>query len=353
MAKFFKVIVDIVLIALVAAALALFVPPLFGYATNVVDEETASNMDLGSVTYSRSKSADDLSEGDQIIQSDADSFYVYEIKSLSSKGSTAELKKVNSSGTETIKLGKTVQRYLVTIPFIGYISIALQTTEGMIVLGLAVLLLIILLIVLEVWSKKKTDAETAEEEEDDAYFAGLRQSKEEIAAEVAGEPSSREARKAEKKRRKEEKKAAKAAKAAQADEQDTAEMPEEGPGAPDALAKADEADSTAAAETAEEQAPAVPQGERPVSTDNLPDVQAALEAALSTQPVHQMTTTIPRVPEEPEEEAAQEIPSEIELAIPVRSLDSYLDEAYSRGDDPHVKKDDVTGIRLVDYSDCL
>ena len=60
---------------------------------------------------------------------------------------------------------------------------------------------------------------------------------------------------------------------------------------------------------------------------------------------------------QPETEAAdasseteKEIPSEVELAIPIRTLDELLQEAYANGEDPQVRKDPSTGITLVDYS---
>ena len=44
---------------------------------------------------------------------------------------------------------------------------------------------------------------------------------------------------------------------------------------------------------------------------------------------------------------------EIELAIPAKTLDELLQEAYANGEDPKVTKDAATGITFVDYSNCL
>ncbi len=46
-----------------------------------------------------------------------------------------------------------------------------------------------------------------------------------------------------------------------------------------------------------------------------------------------------------------EVPEEIELAMPVVTLEELLQEAYAAGDDPMIKKDAVTGVTTVDFSD--
>lgn len=91
-----------------------------------------------------------------------------------------------------------------------------------------------------------------------------------------------------------------------------------------------------------------------MSDDQLPDVSDALVAALDTtqvsraeRPYHQ-----PVKPAEPEVEVDPEM-DEIELAIPVKTLDEILEDAYAKGFDPLVTTDDVTGVKLVDFSDCL
>lgn len=51
---------------------------------------------------------------------------------------------------------------------IGYVSMALRSTEGLIIVGLAVVFVIILFILAEVW-KKDDDEEEDEENEDAAW----------------------------------------------------------------------------------------------------------------------------------------------------------------------------------------
>ena len=81
------------------------------------------------------------------------------------------------------------------------------------------------------------------------------------------------------------------------------------------------------------------------------DVQAALEAALVSQ---QMPSQNQPVEMPPEEEPSVSLkPDEIELAIPARSVEDLLQEAYAKGEDPKVEKDELTGVTFVDLSDCL
>ena len=92
--------------------------------------------------------------------------------------------------------------------------------------------------------------------------------------------------------------------------------------------------------------------EKNVGTDTIPDVQAALEAALETQQIRQPEQMVEQGYPEEEAEQTQAL-EEIELAMPVRTVEELLQEAYSDGDDPVVKEDDTTGVTFVDYSECL
>ena len=67
-------------------------------------------------------------------------------------------------GTTQQELGSTVQKVMLVVPVIGYVSMALRSTEGLIIVGLAVVFVIILFILAEVW--KKDDDEEDEENED-------------------------------------------------------------------------------------------------------------------------------------------------------------------------------------------
>lgn len=58
---------------------------------------------------------------------------------------------------------------MVTVPLIGYLMAATESTEGIIVLALAVLFLIILYVIAELWKKP----ETLDEYEDLQETAGI------------------------------------------------------------------------------------------------------------------------------------------------------------------------------------
>ena len=112
-------------------------------------------------------------------------------------------------------------------------------------------------------------------------------------------------------------------------------------------------DSEAAAEEVKEpEAPkAVPDEDDPVPTDGLPDVQAALEAALEGRQISYTNNV--KHPGVTETEMPKLKTGEIELAIPIRSAEEFMEQAAANGDQPSVREDQLTGVKFVDYSDCL
>ena len=80
----------------------------------------------------------------------------YEVKDPYSKSSEAEV----------VTLQKSVPKVAVVVPFIGYAAIALQSKEGLIVIGLGIVLLIILFILSELWRKDDDDDDDDDDEED-------------------------------------------------------------------------------------------------------------------------------------------------------------------------------------------
>ena len=88
-----------------------------------------------------------------------------------------------------------------------------------------------------------------------------------------------------------------------------------------------------------------------ISDNEIPDVSDALVAALETTQISRTERPTQSFAPVTEPVPAEE-PDEIELAIPVKTANEILDEAYAKGYDPQVITDDVTGIKLVDFSDC-
>ena len=98
------------------------------------------------------------------------------------------------------------------------------------------------------------------------------------------------------------------------------------------------------------------QNARETEADDLPEEE---ETAAEEPVVSYEEPVVSEPASAPEPEAAEPEPEhkgnteEIELAIPVRSLEEIIQQAYSAGLDPLVTKDSVTGIDFVDFSDCL
>ena len=127
MSKFLKIIVNLVVIAAIAVAAALLVPPFVGVDTVMNDNtETETNLPIGSVAYGRSTDVDDLEVGDRIIYSEGSSDYIYEITDMDASAGVYKVSDPynNNSDTQNITIQKSIPKVAVVIPFIGYGAIA-------------------------------------------------------------------------------------------------------------------------------------------------------------------------------------------------------------------------------------
>lgn len=171
MAKFLRLIVNVVLLAAILVACALLVPTFMGrygistVISDSVDKDT--NIPLGSVVYAKDINAALLKEGDIIVHNDAEGENVYKIVSAEiASGSYGLHDRYNPSAEDrTTTLRNNVQKVIVVVPFIGYTVMAMYSTEGMIIMGLAIVFLIILFILSELWKKPDED----EYEDEDGY----------------------------------------------------------------------------------------------------------------------------------------------------------------------------------------
>ena len=203
MSKFLKFIVNLVVLLVIVIALALMVPQFLGVETVMNDNtDTETNLPTGSVAYGRNVNVGELKEGDRIIYSEGAQTYVYEITEMDTSAGSYQVRDVYSaqSGDTTVKLTKNVAKVVLVVPFIGYAAIALQTTEGLIVVGLGVVFLVILFILSELWRKDKYDDEEEEEEEQGSEDSG------EEEEEILTRKERRRLKKEEKRRRKLERK---------------------------------------------------------------------------------------------------------------------------------------------------
>lgn len=353
MSKLLKVIVNTLLLLAILSAGALVIPPFAGITTLVSDGMGNTNISRGAVTYAKKTDTSSVATGEKILVDDNSGKYIYTIQSLDTAAGTASVKNVISGDTTEITVRATVSKVIVTIPVIGFLSMAAQSREGIMIIGLAILFLVILFILSEVW---KRDEEENEEEEDEE--------EEDEDDEKASEElhSRKKAALVEKKKREEqemtEQLRAADQKTAEEEKQDEFEIPdleeegteqvsfhtadlqnlvrgEETEEIPEAVEETEIVEEAAAEETAEE------------VTEETEETESAEPETV--EEIEEFEETI----EEPEEEPEPEPSEPIELAMPVYTAEELLQKAHAAGDDPKVIEDPATGITILDYSDIL
>mgnify|MGYP004465109265 CR=1 FL=1 len=398
MSKVLKTIVNVILFCAIVVAAGLLIPPFAGVTTVMVDDvDMQTNLSQGSVAYAVEKDSSELKQGDKVLVSQDGGQYVYVVDSIDGSSVVLDDQLSTDGGTTQQELGSTVQKVMLVVPVIGYVSMALRNTEGLIIVGLVVVFVIILFILAEVW--KKDDDEDEEEDEDDEEDESEEEQEEEPA--VMSRRERKKARKAEKKKQKQEEKAAVAeakARAKQerqeaklakknknADVEDTEETPEEIPAEAadltqeivlpeDLTQEAQDMGSTQEVVLpAEEHQPEEESTENEDPNKSLLEETASLFAAdiANMMSENQTEETEPEAAEqeeeneEPEEvdqtqpvvleEASEEEqePEEKKLAMPVYTKEELLAKAEADGDQPEVVEDEVSGVTLVDYSDVL
>lgn len=354
MSKLLKVIVNTLLLLAILSAGALVIPPFAGITTLVSDGMGNTNISRGAVTYAKKTDTSSVAPGDKILVDDNSGKYIYTIQSLDTAAGTASVKNVISGDTTEITVRATVSKVIVTIPVIGFLSMAAQSREGIMIIGLAVLFLVILFILSEVWKRDEEEDEEEEEEEEEDEDEDDEKASEELR-------SRKKAALEEKKKREEqemtEQLRAADQKTAEEEKQDEFEIPdleeegteqvsfhtvdlqnlvrgEETEEIPEAVEETEIVEEAAAEETAEE------------VTEETEETEETESAEPGTvEEIEEFEETI----EEPEPE-----PSEpIELAMPVYTAEELLQKAHAAGDDPKVIEDPATGITILDYSDIL
>lgn len=350
MSKLLKVIVNTLLLLAILSAGALVIPPFAGITTLVSDGMGNTNISRGAVTYAKKTDTSSVATGDKILVDDNSGKYIYTIQSLDTAAGTASVKNVISGDTTEITVRATVSKVIVTIPVIGFLSMAAQSREGIMIIGLAILFLVILFILSEVWKRDEEEDEEEEEEDEDDEKAS-----EELR-------SRKKAALVEKKKREEqemtEQLRAADQKTAEEEKQDEFEIPdleeegteqvsfntvdlqnlvrgEETEEIPETVEETEIVEEAAAEETAEE------------VTEETEETESAEPETV--EEIEEFEETI----EEPEEEPEPEPSESIELAMPVYTAEELLQKAHAAGDDPKVIEDPATGITILDYSDIL
>lgn len=350
MSKLLKVIVNTLLLLAILSAGALVIPPFAGITTLVSDGMGNTNISRGAVTYAKKTDTSSVATGDKILVDDNSGKYIYTIQSLDTAAGTASVKNVISGDTTEITVRATVSKVIVTIPVIGFLSMAAQSREGIMIIGLAILFLVILFILSEVW--KRDEEEEEDEDEDDEKASEELRSRKKAALE--------EKKKREEQEMTEQLRAADQ-KTAEEEKQDEFEIPdleeegteqvsfhtvdlqnlvrgEETEEIPEAVEETEIVEEAAAEETAEE------------VTEETEETEETESAEPETvEEIEEFEETI----EEPEEEPEPEPSEPIELAMPVYTAEELLQKAHAAGDDPKVIEDPATGITILDYSDIL
>ena len=399
MSKVLKTIVNVILFCAIVVAAGLLIPPFAGITTVMVDDvDMQTNLPQGSVAYAVEKDRSELKQGDKVLISQEGRQYVYVVDSIDGSGVVLDDQLSTDGGTTQQELGSTVQKVMLVVPVIGYVSMALRSTEGLIIVGLAVVFVIILFILAEVW--KKDDDEEEDEENEDAQEDEF----EEEEPAVMSRRQKKKARKADKKKQKQEEKAAVAEAKARAKRErqeaklakknQKAHMMDESEQEPEAIPaepmeETQAADSTqeivlpqkpmqeeqTAGNTQEIVLPTEETQEKQESTDETEDPDKTLleetaslfaadiasmmgenqtketEEPEETDPLDSSEQTQPVVLETVSEEKQET--GDKKLAMPVYTKEELLQKAEADGDEPEVIEDEVSGVTLVDYSDVL
>ncbi len=180
MAKFLKFIVNTIMIVSIVVAASLLVPPLAGVTTLIVDDlDMETNLETGSVTYAWGLDAGELKVGDKILLQDERDM-LYSISSV--EGNEFVLEDTLSTDNEMItkELQGMIDKVVLTVPFLGYVSMALRTVEGLIIVGLSVVFVIILFVLAEIWRKEEEENWEEGEEADKKEAEGESDQKEEL-----------------------------------------------------------------------------------------------------------------------------------------------------------------------------
>lgn len=346
MSKLLKVIVNTLLLLAILSAGALVIPPFAGITTLVSDGMGNTNISRGAVTYAKKTDTSSVATGDKILVDDNSGKYIYTIQSLDTAAGTASVKNVISGDTTEITVRATVSKVIVTIPVIGFLSMAAQSREGIMIIGLAILFLVILFILSEVWKRDEEEDEEEDEDEDDEKASEELRSRKKAALE--------EKKKREEQEMTEQLRAADQ-KTAEEEKQDEFEIPDlEEEGTEQVSFNTVDLQNLVRGEETEEIPEAVEETEIVEETAAEETAEEVTEETESAEPetveeIEEFEETI----EEPEEEPEPEPSEPIELAMPVYTAEELLQKAHAAGDDPKVIEDPATGITILDYSDIL
>ena len=350
MSKFLKFIVHFVMICTMLCVLAIALPPFFGVQTVVMDRsEKATNLPVGSVTYAIPQKTDEVLVGTPILVQEDAKVYRYNIASVNLENGTGTVinPKDSSGQTITVAVKDYVPKIVLTVSFLGYLLVATESVEGMIILGLVILFLIILYIIAELWKKSPQEEQQYSEEETGHIKTAKelkREEKERARLYKEEERQIRKEQKGSKKRKKAEKRMVRTGGFVDEieEEDDDVRIAPSGPVVMQSAA------SEAHEVLKKEIAAATAEPEK----EEKPEPVRRSSAGRRARPSYNQTR-VRTFEEEPEEETEPE-PVEIKkMVVPRYTPTELADAAKQDGDTPYVSRDDVTQVTLFDYSDII
>lgn len=358
MSKFLKFIVGLALTLFILSGAALLLPAYLGFNTTIIDRATEGNQALGNVIYTVQIPLAEVKEGDRILELRGDMANVRTVDSFDSETETLHYQ----DGEENrVKENGSFYKVRFVLPILGYLSIAMQSRNGMIFLGLILLLIIFLFILAEVLRMHKEDMEDLEaydEEDDDSYFEDLtathRMQMDREDVERGKGRSKKPRRSSDDHKEKKEKKEKKAKRSKKSDQgQEAQERAEDHEPAIDTGALEKALESRLSANGAPKETPQTSAGaDRDHSSESTnsttPEDMASGESLGGQTRIFRKNSS-----QEDQEKTENKNRDEVTIALPALSAEQLLQKAYQDGLDPKVIEDESTGVTLIDYSDSL
>lgn len=375
MSKFLKFIVHFIVICTIICVVGLALPPFLGVTTEIMDDSSKdTNLPMGSVTYAIPVKTDEATVGDSILYQADSKAYRYMITEMDKE--TNIFKVIDSSDKNaepvTVEVKNYIPKVVITIGYVGYLLVATESIEGLIILGLAVLFLVILYIVAELLKKEPQEDDYDQADTEPGYVKSKKELKrEEKAREKRYKEEERQIKKEERARRKgkePERKKIKTGGFVDEIYEDDLEpaQPKQQTVAQEATAATTEAhellkkeiaaataDEPARTETTAQQAETIPQSSVSGKTEVIvPKVKEQLrqKANVSNEGLADLNAVSETTVGSEQEEAPVEVKR---MVIPAWSAAQLAEAAKKQGDAPDIVRDDVTKVTLFDYSDII
>lgn len=350
MSKFLKFIVHFFVICTIVCVLGLALPPFFGVRTVIMDSsDKATNLPVGSVTYAIPVKTEDVAAGTPILVQEDGKSYRYNLVSVNRENNTGTVIDTTTSAQQniTVSVKNWVPKIVVTIPFVGYLLVATESIEGLIILGLVILFLIILYVIAELWKKEPEDVQDDMDDPEPGYVKSKKELK-------------REEKERARRMKEEEKEIIQEEKARKHKNKKADKRKVRTGGFVDEIGEEDvtgysenkkKAAIQQTAQTAASEAHAELKKEIAAATSEEADMLSRLEMAERTVEENRKPHPAGKVEEVPEEE---EEPVTIgSLAMPSYSAAQLASRVKKAGDAPDIVKDDITKVTLFDYSDII